>query len=152
MLLLPRADCGFRPKKEARHGSTYGSLRGCKNEGPQSACKKTRGVPSIHRTTTKSKAAIAAFAASVGADEGRKPRRTAKSIGWAIYAAGFVIWLFGYLSAGHAPVFDWVVATPWWISSFVPNLEAELGLALMFASMMPIYGRAVLKRAQWFNR
>jgi hypothetical protein len=66
----------------------------------------------------------------------------AKSIGWAIYAAGFVIWLFGYLSAGHASVFDWDVATPSWISSFVPNLEAELGLALMFASMIPIYWRA----------
>ena len=24
----------------------------------------------------------------------------AKSIGWAIYVAGFVIWLFGYLSTG----------------------------------------------------
>jgi hypothetical protein len=60
-----------------------------------------------------------------------------KSIGWAIYAAGFAIWLFGYLSAGHAPLFDWKAATAWWISSFVPNLEAELGLALMFASMIP---------------
>jgi hypothetical protein len=68
----------------------------------------------------------------------------AKSIGWAIYAAGFAIWLFGYLlSAGHAPLFDWKAATPWWISSFVPNLEAELGLALMFASVIPIYGRTV---------
>ena len=67
----------------------------------------------------------------------------AKSIGWAIYAAGFVIWLFGYLSTGHASAFDW----PWWISSFVPNLEAELGLALMFASMIPIYWRAGRKRA-----
>jgi hypothetical protein len=28
--------------------------------------------------------------------------RKAKSIGWAIYAAGFAIWLFGYLSLGHA--------------------------------------------------
>ena len=28
-------------------------------------------------------------------------------------------------------------------SSFIPNLEAELGLALMFASVIPIYGRAV---------
>ena len=65
----------------------------------------------------------------------------AKSIGWAIYAAGFVIWLFGYLSAGHASAFDWDVATPWWISSFVPNLEAELGLALTFVSMVPIYWR-----------
>jgi hypothetical protein len=66
-----------------------------------------------------------------------------KSIGWAIYAAGFAIWLFGYLSAGHAPLFDWKADTPWWISSFVPNLEAELGLALMFAGVIPIYGRAV---------
>jgi hypothetical protein len=51
------------------------------------------------------------------------------------------------LSAGHASAFDWDVATPSWISSFVPNLEAELGLALMFASMIPIYWRAGRKRA-----
>jgi hypothetical protein len=74
-------------------------------------------------------------------DGGRKPVRgriaNAKVLGWLIYAAGFAIWLFGYLSAGHAPVFDWEGATPWWISSFVPNLEAELGLALMCASAIP---------------
>jgi hypothetical protein len=78
---------------------------------------------------------------SAGGDGGKKPVpgriANAKSFGWAIYAAGFAIWLFGYLSAGHTPVFDWNAATPWWISSFVPNLEAELGLALMFASMIP---------------
>jgi hypothetical protein len=76
-----------------------------------------------------------------GGDGGRKtvPGRIAKAkvFGWAIYCVGFAIWLFGYLSAGHAPVFDWNETTPWWISSFVPNLEAELGLALMFASMIP---------------
>jgi hypothetical protein len=54
-----------------------------------------------------------------------------------------MIWFFGYVSAGHASVFDWDAATPWWISSFVPNLEAELGLALMFASVISIYGRSV---------
>jgi hypothetical protein len=61
----------------------------------------------------------------------------AKNIGWAIYAIGFAIWLFGYLSTGHAPLFDWNATTPWWISSFVPNVEAEIGFALMFASMIP---------------
>ena len=71
----------------------------------------------------------------------------AKCIGWAIYAVGFVIWLFGYLSPVHAPAFHWDVATPWWISNFVPSLEAELGLTLMFASMIPIYWRAGRKRA-----
>jgi hypothetical protein len=35
-----------------------------------------------------------------------------KSVGWAIYAAGFVIWLFGYVTVGHASVFDWEEATP----------------------------------------
>ena len=58
---------------------------------------------------------------------------------WTIYAAGFVIWLFGYLSAGHPSLIDWRVATPWWISSFIPNVEAELGLGLMLASMVPLY-------------
>ena len=36
----------------------------------------------------------------------------AKNIGWAVYVAGFVIWLFGYLSTGHAAAFDWEVAAP----------------------------------------
>ena len=70
-----------------------------------------------------------------------------KRISWTIYAAGFVIWLFGYLSAGHASVFDWNAVTPWWISSFIPNREAELGLMLMFASMILIYWPAGRKRA-----
>ena len=99
----------------------------------------------------KSKAAIAAFAASVGVWPHQKTwwggTPNAKRIGWAIYAAGFVIWCFGYLSAGHASLIDWAAATPWWIASFVPNLEAELGLALMFASMVPMYWRAEGKRA-----
>ena len=45
-----------------------------------------------------------------GGDDDRRSRPgrmpNAKSIGWAIYAAGFAIWLFGCLSAGHAPAFD----------------------------------------------
>jgi hypothetical protein len=81
---------------------------------------------------------VIALAESTGSTKpGWGRMANAKSIGWAIYAAGVAIWLFGYLSAGHAPLFDWKAATPWWISSFVPNLEAELGLALMFASMIP---------------
>jgi hypothetical protein len=78
---------------------------------------------------------------SAGGDGGRKPVwgriANVKSLGYAIYAVGFAIWLFGYLSAGHAPLLNWDAPTPWWISRFVPNLEAEIGLALMFASMIP---------------
>jgi hypothetical protein len=36
----------------------------------------------------------------------------AKTFGWAIYAVGFAIWCFGYVSAGHAPLFNWQLATP----------------------------------------
>jgi hypothetical protein len=56
---------------------------------------------------------------------------------------------FGFLaiSAQATPQhFDWDAVAPSCISSFVPNLEAELGLALMFASMIPIYWRAGRKR------
>jgi hypothetical protein len=85
---------------------------------------------------------VSALAATAAKKQGLRRMANAKSIGWAIYASGFAIWFFGYLSTGHAPLFDWDAAAPWWISSFVPNLEAELGLALMFTSMIPTYWRA----------
>jgi hypothetical protein len=70
----------------------------------------------------------------------------AKIFGWAIYAAGFAIWLFGYFSKGHAPVFDWKGTTPWWISSFVPisKQNSDLRLAsraysrLTLGSLIPL--------------
>ena len=39
----------------------------------------------------------------------------------------------------QAVVLDWAGTTPWWIAEFVPNLEAELGLALSFLALVPIY-------------
>src|SRR5262245_62729147 len=75
---------------------------------------------------------------SAGGNGGRRPglgrMAKAKSIGWAIYVDGFVIWLFGYLSTGHAATFDWDVVAPSWISRFVPNLGAQFDIAVMFAS------------------
>jgi hypothetical protein len=94
--------------------------------------------------TSELKLSVSSAAMASGAlVRGRMP----KLISWTIYAAGFVIWLFGYLSAGHATLFDWNAVTPWWISSFIPNREAELGLMLMFASIILIYWPAGRKRA-----
>jgi len=70
-----------------------------------------------------------------------QPKRDRGQRGYAAPAADFAIWLFGYLSAGHAPLFYWKAATPWWISSFVPNLEADLGLAdpdFTLGSLIPL--------------
>src|SRR5262249_38989832 len=57
--------------------------------------------------------------------EGLGRMAKAKSIGWIIYIVGLVIWLFGYLSTGHAATFDWDVYTPWWIPA-VAHEEVEL--------------------------
>ena len=53
-----------------------------------------------------------AFSAGGDGHPGWPRMANARSIGWAMYAVGFVIWLFGCLSTGHAAAFDWEVATP----------------------------------------
>ena len=62
-----------------------------------------------------------------------------KLIGWAIYLIGMALWLYGYLWSGHPALIDWRNSAPWWIADFFPNVEAEIGMALMIASMLPIY-------------
>jgi len=46
--------------------------------------------------------AVAFSAGGGGRKSGRGRMPIGKSVGWAIYAASFVIWLFGYVTAGHA--------------------------------------------------
>jgi hypothetical protein len=60
-------------------------------------------------------------------------------IGWIIELAGFALWLYGYFAAGNPSLIDWHTITPWWIADFLPNIEAEIGMALMLAAMVPIY-------------
>jgi hypothetical protein len=69
--------------------------------------------------------------------------------GWFLAIGGTILWLYGFLGSGHEPVFDWHASVPWWIADFLPNLEAEIGTALMFVSMVPIYwpARAVPRRS-----
>jgi protein-S-isoprenylcysteine O-methyltransferase Ste14 len=60
-------------------------------------------------------------------------------IGWIIELAGAVLWLYGYYSTGHPPLIDWPSYTPWWIADFLPNIESEIGMVLVFAAMVPLY-------------
>jgi hypothetical protein len=58
-------------------------------------------------------------------------QRTLTILGWGGSLAGTLLWLYGYVSHGTPSVVNWKAYTPWWISGFLPNLEAELGMVLI---------------------
>jgi len=58
-------------------------------------------------------------------------------ISWGAYGIGFAIWLYGYLSEGTKSIIDWVATTPAWVSDYLPNLEAEIGMLIMCLGMIP---------------
>jgi Ni,Fe-hydrogenase I cytochrome b subunit len=59
--------------------------------------------------------------------------------GWILMLAGTALWVYGYFIAGHPPLIDWKADTPSWIAEFLPNLESEMGMVLVFIAMVPIY-------------
>jgi hypothetical protein len=60
-------------------------------------------------------------------------------VGWIIMIAGTILWIYGYFATGHPPLVDWQAHTPWWISDTLPNVESEVGMALVWLSMVPMY-------------
>ena len=54
-------------------------------------------------------------------------------------AAGFVFWLYGYVTTGTPSLVDWHAYTPWWIADFLPNIESEIGMALICIGSVLIY-------------
>ena len=62
-----------------------------------------------------------------------------KAAGWILQLTGLALWLYGYFTIGHPNFFGWNVLTPSWIADFLPNAESEIGVALMLASIVPIY-------------
>jgi hypothetical protein len=60
-------------------------------------------------------------------------------VGWIIMLAGTALWIYGYFATGNPPLFDWQTHTPWWISELLPNIESEIGMALVWAGMVPAY-------------
>jgi hypothetical protein len=41
------------------------------------------------------------------------------------------IWTYGYFAIGNPSLIDWRAHTPWWIADFLPNIESEIGMALV---------------------
>lgn len=62
-----------------------------------------------------------------------------KAAAWTLQLVGLALWLFGYFMMGHPKFFDWSAIAPWWIADFLPNAESEIGVALMLASIVPMY-------------
>jgi hypothetical protein len=60
-------------------------------------------------------------------------------IGWVIMLAGTALWLYGYFATGNPSLIDWRAHAPWWVADWLPNIESEIGMALVLASMIPIY-------------
>jgi protein-S-isoprenylcysteine O-methyltransferase Ste14 len=59
--------------------------------------------------------------------------------GWIIELVGAALWLYGYFATGNPSLIDWQAITPWWIADCLPNVEAEMGMVLVFAGMLPRY-------------
>ena len=59
--------------------------------------------------------------------------------GWIASLAGSALWIYGYVVTGTPAFLNWGTLTPWWIADFLPNSESEIGMALAFAGMIPIY-------------
>ena len=59
--------------------------------------------------------------------------------GWILEVAGLAVWLYGYFATGHPSLIDWRASMPWWIADCLPNVESEIGMALICIGMVPIY-------------
>ena len=60
-------------------------------------------------------------------------------LAWIVSLAGMALWLYGYLVTGHPSLIDWRADTPWWIADFLPNIESEIGMALVCVGSVLVY-------------
>lgn len=59
--------------------------------------------------------------------------------GWVAMWLGTAIWIYGYFVKGHPALVHWQSFAPWWIADYLPNVESEIGMVLVWLSMLPIY-------------
>jgi protein-S-isoprenylcysteine O-methyltransferase Ste14 len=58
---------------------------------------------------------------------------------WGISALGMLLWLYGYFATGTPPMIDWHAHTPSWIADFLPNIQSEIGMALICIGTALVY-------------
>ena len=60
-------------------------------------------------------------------------------IAWIISFAGMALWFYGYFATGNPSLIDWHAYSPWWVADFLPNIEAEIGMALACVGAVLVY-------------
>ena len=84
---------------------------------------------------------LLARAAGIYRMNGKRESRVNKItiVAWIISFVGMALWLYGYFAAGHPSLIDWHAYTPWWVADFLPNIEAEIGMALASVGTVLVY-------------
>ena len=59
-------------------------------------------------------------------------------IGWVLTGAGCALWTYGYVTESSLSFLDWPAFAPEWISEYLPNWQAEIGLALATLGSVPL--------------
>jgi hypothetical protein len=57
-------------------------------------------------------------------------------VGWAIQLIDTALWIYGYFVTLHPSLIDWHDITPSWFADWLPNIEAEIGLALVIVGTL----------------
>jgi len=64
--------------------------------------------------------------------------KTLNIVGSTANVTGLALWCYGYYVGGAPPIVNWPSIAPTWISEFLPNIEAELGMLLMCLAAGPL--------------
>jgi hypothetical protein len=60
-------------------------------------------------------------------------------LGWAASMVGLAFWTYGYFAGSAPSVVPWARLAPEWVSDWLPNLEAEIGMLLLIFGSVPLY-------------
>ena len=83
--------------------------------------------------------AVSCWWHDVATPENEQNVSKASVIGYIISFLGTALWIYGYFTHGNPSLIDWQANSPRWIAEFLPNIESEIGMALAFISIVPIY-------------
>jgi hypothetical protein len=69
----------------------------------------------------------------------RRSSRYLVILGWAASIVGLTLWTYGYFAGSAPSLVPWAHLVPEWVSDWLPNLEAEIGMLLLIFGSVPLY-------------